>query len=458
MLESIRSINPATDEELGVVPATSKKEVVAIVARARAEQPAWQAVGLAKRVEAIRPLVALLKEYEPELSEITSREMGRPIASCKDLNDYAVKQFTWNLDNAEACLKSEVTFEDDLTLNEVVCEPRGVVACIMAWNFPVLNFVYGAVQALIAGNSVILKYSEEIPFFSMTLEKICALANLPNGVLSFVYGDGQTGDVLTSQTLDLISFTGSSETGRKIHIKAAQKGIPVVLEMGGSSPGVVFADTDVQNYLQNIFDYRFDNSGQYCDNLKRLIVHKSLFDPCVEGLAKIAVQVKLGSSLDQNTDMGPLVAERQVVRLEAQVQDALDKGARLVCGGKRPSELKGAFYEPTILTDITKDMLVWYEEVFGPVLPIVSFETYDEAIALANDTPYGLTAYIFTKDQKIAAQATTDIKAGCIGVNGEDYFKPQNPFGGYKQSGLGRENGKWGFHDVCQIKTVARAK
>lgn len=458
MSQLIISTNPATKETLGQVAVTTTNQISEILDSAKKAQKLWQEMELSERVSRLRSVVKVLSQHKKELSELTCLEMGRPIASCDGLHDYAVEQFNWNLDHATKFLAPEITHEEGTIINEVVYEPWGVATCIMAWNFPILNFVYSVVQPLIAGNSVVVKYSEEIPLFSQKLEEICKEANLPNDVLSFVYGDGTVGEALVDEEIDLIVFTGSSETGRKLRIKAAQKGIPAILEMGGSSPGVVFSDVNLDDLIENIYAFRFDNSGQYCDNLKRLIVHEDLFDACVDKLAQFAQKAKLGASIDPTTEMGPLVAERQVLKLEEQVKDALEKGARLVCGGRRPENLNGAFYEPTLLTNITNDMRVWKEEVFGPVLPVVSFKTYEEAIHLANDTPYGLTAYVFTENKGIAMQATSDIKAGCISVNGQDYFKPQNPFGGYKQSGAGRENGKWGFHDVCQIKVIAREK
>lgn len=458
MSQTIISINPSTNEILGKVESSPPDQINKTVSSANKAQPAWQASGLEERIKALRPLVSLIDTHKEELSELTSQEMGRPIALCESLNDYAVQQFNWNLDNAEKYLNSETTYEDDNLINQVIYEPRGVVACIMAWNFPILNFVFSATQALISGNTVIVKYSEEIPLFSKLLEKICAMANLPEGVLSFIIGDGKAGEHLVTQDIDLIIFTGSTQTGQHLRIKAAEKGIPAILEMGGSSPGIIFPDINPDEILKKVFAFRFDNSGQYCDNLKRLIVHSSIFDYCVEQLASIASTVKIGSPLDRKTYMGPLVAERQVIRLETQIKDALDKGARVIYGGKRPQSLKGAWYEPTILTNITKDMRVWTEEIFGPALPVVPFETYEEAITLANDTPYGLTGYIFTNDSKIAEKAVIDIKAGCLSINGRDYFRPQNPFGGYKSSGAGVENGKWGFHETCHIKTIARKK
>lgn len=452
------SINPANGEVLGEAPMTSVEDVVRIVREARAAQPAWRKLGLEARIKALRVLAELFNKYQQAIAVATSREMGQPINLSHGMAERSVEQFHWNLDHAPAILKNEITYEDAAVVNEVIYEPRGVAAVIMAWNFPIGNFVYSVSQTLIAGNTVVVKYSEEIPLLSKLLEEICAEAGLPKGVLSFVHGDGQVGSVLVDQPIDMILFTGSAGTGKKLYAKAAERLIPVVMELGGSSAGIVFADADVGAILKDIFFFRFRNCGQFCGGLKRLIVHRSQFDHCVDGLGKIANDIKPGDPFDPKTDVGPLVAERQVVKLEEQIKDAVDKGAKIVAGGKRPEGKKGAWYEPTILSNITHDMRVWTEEVFGPALPIVPFDTYEEALALANDTPYGLTGYVFTKDKILAQRAAGDIQTGCVGINGQHYFRHENPFGGTKQSGIGRENGKWGFHEVCNVKIVARPK
>ncbi len=452
------SVNPSTGEVLGEVPMTTSEDIRSKVQAAQNAQSVWQALGLTERVKILRALPLLIEQHKQALSELTSREMGQPISLSEAMTNGSIVHFRWNLDHAAKYLKNEISFEDDTTVNEIIYEPRGVIACIMAWNFAISNFVWSVSQALIAGNAVIVKFSEEIPLFSKMLEEICAQSGLPQGVLAFVHGDGQSGTELVDQDIDMILFTGSTQTGQKLYAKAAEKGIPAVMELGGSSPGVIFSDVDLKSMLKDIFNKRFSNCGQFCSNLKRLIVHRSLFDACVAGLAQLARGAKLADPMSHDTEMGPLVAERQVVKLEGQVKDAVTKGAVIVCGGKRPDRHRGAWYEPTILTHITKDMRVWHEEVFGPVLPVVPFDTYEEAIALANDTAYGLTAYIYTQDKALAAKAAKDIRAGCIGINNQNFFRPETPFGGMKKSGLGRENGKWGFHEVCQIKVVAREK
>jgi acyl-CoA reductase-like NAD-dependent aldehyde dehydrogenase len=265
--------------------------------------------------------------------------------------------------------------------------------------------------------------------------------------------------MLARSDVDMISFTGSLNVGRKLTVIGAEKFIPVVTELGGSSPCVVFEDmTLTDDIVGYIFARRFYHTGQYCTSVKRLIVHESKFDELVDKLSKLAATKKLGDAIDPTTDLGPLVAERQVIRLEAQVQDAVEKGAKVVLGGKRPEGLKGAYYLPTILTNVNRDMKVWNEETFGPVLPVISFKTENEAVALANDTQYGLGAHLLTNDKERFARVAPQIQSGMVAQNQIRYLHPKNPFGGYKHSGMGRENGEFGFHEVTQIKLISEEK
>ncbi|MBL8638845.1 MAG: aldehyde dehydrogenase [Alphaproteobacteria bacterium] len=457
----IQSTNPSHGYEiLGSVNVTSHKDLISIVEKARHAQIKWQSLGVDKRCELVGQLLETLKANREEFIERTSREMGMPLDLSRGVVYGGFEKISWNLENAPKFLKPTILFEDDQEVNKQILEPFGVMACIVAWNFPFGNFATSVIPALLAGNTVVMKYSEEVPLFSKFLEEITRESKaLPEGVLNFVYGDGVVGSLMCEQDFDLISFTGSSSTGQKIYEAAAKKLIPVCLELGGSSPGIVFEDTKLTDELiQSIFWKRFLNTAQFCDGLKRLIVHESLFDECVRKLSAYAATVKIGDPLDRNTQLGPLVAERQVIKLEDQIKDAVNKGAKIVCGGKRPSALSGAYYQPTILTNITPDMRVWKEEVFGPALPIVSFKNYDEALQLANDTDYGLSAVVYSDDEKILELAFSDIKAGSVEDGFTNYYRPQNPFGGYKQSGIGRQGGAIGFREVCQVKVKAYRK
>lgn len=384
--------------------------------------------------------------------------MGKPISASRGSVTQTFDEFEDYMKQAEQALAPSVVFENETERHIQTFEPRGVIAAITPWNFPFNNISFQIGQPLIAGNTVVMKPSEEIALFTQLIAELVAKSDLPEGVLTPIVGDGAVGEMLVQQNVDMILFTGSTKTGQHITKIAAERSIPVLTEMGGSAPGIVFEDADVARTIDMLTMARFDNTGQYCDGLKRAIVHKSKYEEVLKAIKEYAAKTKVGDQLDENTKLGPLVAKRQLEKLEAQVADALEKGAELVVGGKPPEGLSGAYYEVTVLTNITTEMRVWHEEVFGPVLPVVTFETEEEAIQLANDTEYGLGAYIFTEDNEKYQRAARQIQAGNIAHNNAWYFSPKTPFGGYKNSGNGRSQGTAGFHEVSQIKVIAEEK
>lgn len=452
------SINPSNNQVLGEVEVSTTEVIHQKVIAARLAQRGWRDLGISGRNIILRRFYDLLEKNKQVLAELQSVEMGMPISESVGDIEGSLDYLRWYSDHAVECLAPFVTFENDQEIHTVYREPRGLVASIIPWNFPLANFVWQCGQSLVAGNVVILKHSEEVPLFEQKLESIAQEAQFPIGVLSFVYGDGSVGDILAHESIDMLCFTGSTKIGKYLYTVAADKFIPVVLEMGGSAPGIIFGDANLGSVIDTIYADRFMGGGQMCDGLKRLIVHKSRFDEVVKLLKDKILSKKIGHATDPKTEVGPLVAERQVKSLETQVEDAKAKGASIITGGKRPSGLDGAFYEPTLITNITRDMKVWTEETFGPVLPVISFEAEEEAIELANDTTYGLGSYIFTEDKNIFDRVSNRIESGMVSHNNLSYIKPFNPFGGYKQSGIGREHGKYGFEDLTQVKVVVREK
>ncbi len=453
------STNPSKNYEiLGQVEISSKKEILEKIILAREASVSWEKIGLDIRIKHIKKVINAFEAKQKDLALLMCREMGMPILQAEnDLKD-GIDFLNWYCDNAHTYLDSETTYENTHELHQVFHEPRGVVAVIVPWNFPFTNFVWQAGQNLICGNTIIFKDSEEVPLFGKAIEDIFLQANFPKGVFNEVYGDRKTGEYLIQQDIDAICFTGSTKTGKSIYKIGAEKMIPVHIELGGSSPGIVFKNADIDKVIDTLYKFKFLNCGQMCKGLKRLLVHESRMEEIIEKLTKKILSKKIGDAEDRTTDIGPLVAERQVALLEEQVKDAINKGAKILIGGKRPNNLQGAYYEPTLLTKITKDMRVWQEEVFGPVLPIIPFKTEDEAIALANDTIYGLGAYVFTEDNELFARVAPKIKSGMVSQNNINFVKACNPFGGYKKSGLGREHGKYGFHELTQIKVISIEK
>lgn len=453
------STNPAKNYEvLGEAEISTENEIKEKVQQARQSLVNWRELGVEGRVEELKKLRDGILNKKDQLVLLVTQEMGMPVSQSKADFESAISYFDWYLENASKHLAPEVTFEDETSIHKVFYEPLGVVAAIVPWNFPISNFIWSVIPNLVVGNTVVFKHSEETPLCAKTIEEIAKEAGLPAGVASFIYGDKEIGDSLVHQEIDMICFTGSSKTGKYLYKVAAEKFIRVLLELGGSAPGVVFEDADIDRILESIYFSRFVNCGQACDALKRLIVHESRFDDVVEKLKALVESKKVGDPENEAMDFGPLVTKRQVEVLEDQLQDALDKGAEVITGGKRPDGLEGAFFEPTILTSVTSEMKVWQEEIFGPVLPVVSFKTEEESINLANDAKYGLGGYIFTENKEKAVRIASQIKTGMVSINNAYYLIPSNPFGGAKESGIGREHGKWGLHELCNVKIVSFEK
>ena len=455
----LKSVNPSNYQVLGEVRISTRDEIMAGVMLLRRGQKEWADLSLGRRVQVLRQAVEEFAKRKSEFALLESREMGMPLREALVDYDGTLDFMNWYLNNAEKYLGPETTFESETEIHQVFREPLGVAGVIIPWNYPFLNFVWSTFQSLIAGNAVILKHSEECPLSGRFIEAVMYKCLLPFKVFAEVYGSGDVGRTLVNQDINLIHFVGSCKTGQALYKTAADKFIRAVMELGGSAPGIIFPDADIDLAVNSVCDFRLANAGQYCDGLKRLIVHRDVFDEVVRKIADIFSAKKIGMAKDETTELGPLVAKRQLDLLVRQVKDAKVRGARVVTGGNSlEKELGGAFHQPTVLTNVSPDMLVWKQEVFGPVLPIVCFDNEDEAVRLANDTSYGLGSYVYTANEKRARRVAQQIQSGMVSINGTNYTTPWNPFGGYKKSGIGREHGKFGFHEVTQPKVVARNK
>lgn len=454
----IQSINPSTRSVVGEVTASTPAEIEQKVNAARLALKPWRDVGVQGRVTALRKVVAHLDAQKDDFAALISQEMGMPISQSIHDVEGALDYFSWYLDHAEKYLSPEITYEDETQVHEVHYEPVGVVAAITPWNFPASNFIWMVGQNLLVGNTVVFKDSEEVPLCGQLIENAFKSAGIPDGVFSEVYGKGDVGDYLVHQKIDMICFTGSTATGHHLYEVGAEKFIRVFLELGGSAPGIVFEDADIDKVIDIIYANRFDNCGQICDGLKRLIVHESKLEEVVQKLTTKLNEVMVGDASRAETDIGPLVSDKQLRVLEEQVKDALSQGAKVIFTKQLPSNLNGFFYAPTLLTQIKPTMKVWNEEVFGPVLPLVTFTTEAEAIQLANDTQYGLGGYVFTESQTRFQRVASQVQTGMIQMNTTGYVHPATPFGGCKFSGIGREHGKYGFHELSNSKVIAREK
>lgn len=452
-------VNPAKNyKDIGKVAVSSDKEIVKSVENAKKSKHLWKEIGVDARIKLLRKVFTGFHKRKQEMMDTVIAETGKTVRFAKVEFERHSTDFAWFLDNIDKAIKDKVTFQDDKFLHRMVYEPRGVTAVITPWNHPYGMFVWGVIPNLLAGNTVVYKSSEECPMSGKLIEEIMSSQGLPKGVFNSIYGTGKAGERLLRQPIDFIWFTGSSLVGKIVYKIAAEKFIPAVMELGGSNPAIMFDDVNVDNFIEKIYMKRFSTCGQACDALKRLLIQDTIFDKVVAKLKVRFEKVVVGDPLDEKTDIASLVAKRQADLLEEQVNDAVKKGAKVVVGGKRPERLRGAYYLPTLLTNIKKNMSVWTKEVFGPVLIALPFKNEKEAIEMANDTRYGLGSIVFSKDKKRAERVASKLEAGNVEINSAIHWLSCNPFGGYKESGLGREHGELGLQELCQVKLISEEK
>lgn len=455
----IISTNPADNYSvIGEVEVSTDTEITQKVDTAQAAKITWKELGVKKRIQLLKPICEEFTKRKEEIAKLITKEIGKPISQSRLEATGYIKDFEWFLDNAESAIADEITHEDKDSIHKIVYEPFGVAAVITPWNFPFGMAIWGIIPHLLVGNTVVFKISEECPLVGKVIEEVFQNHNLPDGVFTEVYGAGEVGKKLSESSINFIWFTGSTKTGKSLYKTAADKFIKVLLEMGGSNPCVVFEDADLDQAAEIIYWGRFKNCGQVCMSIKRLIVHESIVDKLSAKLKATLESKQIGNPEDEKTDIASLVAKRQLDLLQEQVNDALQKGAKVIAQLPITENLKGAYYPPTILANATKSMRVWTEEVFGPVLPVVTFKTEAEAIELANDTPYGLGGRILSQDQKTAERVASKMEAGTIEINQGNRWIYCNPFGGYKNSGMGREHGVMGFRELCQVKVISSSK
>lgn len=451
------STNPANNYQIiWEVEISSDQEIKDKVELANKAKTQWKELGIKKRIEFLRPICNEFKQRSTEIAELISKETGKTInESFDEVNSY-LEEFEWFMNNAESWLKDEITYEDNSSIHKIVYEPFGITAVISPWNFPLGMAIRGIIPNLIAWNVVVFKISEECPLVWKLIEDVMNNHNLPKWVFSEVYGAGSVWEQLSKSDIDLIWFTWSTKVWQLLYKTAWEKFIKAILEMWWSNPCVVFDDIDVTSFLNTIYNWRFQNCGQVCDAIKRLIVHENIFDEVVLGLKNLIESKKVGNPFEKDTDIWSLVSEKQLILLENQVKDTLAKWAKIITGCS--DKLKWAFYEPTILTNISTDMTVWNEEIFGPVLPIIKFKTEEQAINLANDTIYWLGARVISKDLERAKRVASKINAWTVEINQANRWLSCNPFGWYKKSWMGREHWVIWFRELCQVKVVSMGK
>ena len=457
----IASVNPATGEILREFPCADEAEVRASVDRARAAQAGWREMGIRQRVRVIADFQRRLLERKSEVAALITREAGKPIAEALTTEVLVVLDTArFLIANAYRLLADEKLPHGNLATKlkrgRLVREPYGVIGIISPWNYPFSIPATETLAALVAGNAVVLKPSELTPLAALELASLLHAAGVPEDVFQVLIGDGATGAALLGAPIQKLIFTGSVATGKRIAAAAAERLLPVVLELGGKDPMIILDDADVDVASSAAVWGAFVNAGQTCLSVERCYVHRSLHDQFVAGCVAKTKQLKIGRGDDPATDVGPMIHERQLKIVEDQVKDAKAGGALVVTGGARMPELGVNFYQPTVLTGVTQEMRIMRDETFGPVLPIAAFDGDEEAIALANDSEYGLSASVWTRDRRRGERVALRIQAGTVMLNDtvSCFGISEAPHGGVKSSGLGRTHGRLGLEEMVQIKHV----
>ncbi|MDT5155756.1 MAG: hypothetical protein QOH51_113 [Acidobacteriota bacterium] len=451
------SYNPATSEEVGRVPLRSTDEVKQAVARARAAQKGWGALSFRARASVVMRARSFVLEALDEIAALISRESGKPAAEAimmevvptLDLMQFFARR-------TERLLRPE---KIDIGLyrflgrtSTIEYRPLGVVGIISPWNFPWAIPLGEVSMALMAGNSVVLKPSELTPLVALKIGNVFERAGLPQGVLEIVTGDGSTGAALVEASVDKLMFTGSVATGRRVAEAAARRLMPVVLELGGKDPMIVFEDADLDAAAEAAVWGAFANSGQACASVERCYVDERISEDFTRRVVEKAKTLRQTVADADGADLGAMSSERQLHTVEEHVRDAVANGAHVLAGGGRAKGLdeRGWFHEPTVLTGVDHSMAVMREETFGPVLPIMTFRDEDEAVGLANDSQFGLTASVWTRNIRRGRRIASRIEAGTVMVNEVLYTHgiAQTPWGGVKQSGLGRTHGRLGLLEM----------
>ncbi len=457
------TVDPATGQPLAKVASCSAADADKAVGSARAafERGEWRRMHPAERKAVLLRLVALMEEQRDELALVESLDSGKPIKDCRDFDlPDAINSIRWHAEAADKVFgKTSPSGEGALGL--IVKEPLGVVAAVLPWNFPLAMLAWKLGPALAAGNSVVVKPPALTSLTTLRLAALATEAGLPRGVLNVVPGSGRVvGEALgTHRDVDVITFTGSNDVGRLLLRYSADSNMKrVELEMGGKSPQIVTADNAdrIPTVAADLANAAFFNAGQNCTAGCRILVDSSIHDAFVEALVEETAKLTVGPPQDPQTDMGPLVEPAAVDRVESYVEGALADGATVRCGGERLlPDSGGNFYAPTVIADVRPDMAVAQEEIFGPVVAVIRFDTVDEAIEIANGTCFGLAANVWCRDIDTALRLAREVRAGTVSVNGYCEGDITTPFGGYRESGFGgRDNGVEAFDQYTETKTI----
>jgi acyl-CoA reductase-like NAD-dependent aldehyde dehydrogenase len=461
--ETFDVINPSSGELVATVPKGGREDAERAIAAAREsfDSGVWAEMDPDERVRIMRSVVEKFTEHEDELAELESLQAGMTMrATGTVVTGYCITH--WDYFARQAARPRQEALDPvefpTHSYNFVLREPVGVCAGIIPWNFPLVMAVWKIAPAIAMGNSVVLKPASNTPLTALRLAELLDETDLPKGVVNVITGGGATvGEELASHPdVDKVSFTGSTVVGRRIMQLASSTIKKCTLELGGKSPNIVFEDANIEAAVDGALWATFFHQGQVCESGTRLLLPESIHDEFVEALIERARQLKIGDALDYETDLGPLVSATQLETTENYVRIGREEGATLALGGKRPDDVPdgGFYYEPTIFTDVENSMTIAQEEIFGPVLSVIKFSSDDEAVRIANDTMYGLAAAVWSEDYDRCLETARKLRAGTVWINDHHLINCIAPFGGYKQSGIGRELGSYGLDEYTEVKHV----
>ena len=454
--KTIAVTDPATGEVVGTVPSLGTEEVRRAIEAADAALPAWRAKTAKERSAILRRWFDLVMEAQDDLAYLMTREQGKPLAESKGEVAYGASFIEWFAEEAKRIYGDVIPQTVGSRRILVLKQPVGVCAAITPWNFPIAMITRKCAPGLAAGCTIVVKPASATPFSALALAELAERAGVPKGVFNVVTGSasGIGTELCTNKKVRKVSFTGSTEVGKILLKQCADTVKRVSMELGGHAPFIVFDDADLDKAVEGAIACKFRNAGQTCVCTNRIYVQSGVWDAFSAKFASAVAKLKVGSGLEGGTTIGPLIDEKAVEKVEEHVADALAKGAKVTAGGKRHAR-GGAFYEPTVLSGCDASMRISHEETFGPVAPLFRFETEAEAIALANDSDVGLAGYFYSRDLGRVFRVAEALEVGLLGVNDGVIATEVAPFGGVKESGLGREGSKYGIEEYLEVKYVS---
>ncbi len=451
--EVIDVTNPATGEKLGTVPKMGADETRRAIEAAETAFLSWRKTTAYEKSQVLRRWFELMMEHKEDLSIIMTAEQGKPINESRGEINYAASYIEWFAEEARRVYGDTVPAHSNDKRIILIKQPVGVTAAVTPWNFPAAMITRKAAPALAAGCTQVIKPATATPFSALALAELAERAGFPPGALSVVTGSARAigGELTGNPIVRKLTFTGSTEIGKKLIEQCAGTVKKTSMELGGNAPFIVFDDADLDAAVQGAIESKFRNTGQTCVCTNRLLVQDGVYDAFAEKLVQAVAKMKVGNGMEEDTEQGPLVDVGAMETVEELVQDAKDKGGKVLLGGNR-HELGGSFYEPTVMTDVTTEMRVAREETFGPFAPLFRFKTEKEAIRMANDTEFGLASYFYTRDVGRIFRVSEGLEYGIVGINAGLISTAVAPFGGVKESGFGREGSKYGMEDYMEIK------